>query len=128
MSYTVKANETTTERSATVVAAGNYHSILQAAQEIPVDFTVSPSSPEIGEEVTFSVTDTRLTPTRWELGGTNCEDTGTVYTCNSQTCDSITWKYAGAGWKSVRLVTNDGRDKSRGVLVQASGICCLKYG
>lgn len=126
--YEVLPNQDPSERAGAIIAMGQYHTITQNAANIPTDFTVSVGNPvEIGQEVTFTVSDDRLVPTAWEFGGSNCEGTANSLDCTytPDFCRSVTWSYRDPGWKTVRLVTTTG-EKQRGVNISNQGECCLK--
>jgi hypothetical protein len=117
------------QRSAVITAGGKTHTVTQTAANIPVDFTWTPAEPNIGQIVTFSVTDSRVTPSRWEFDGAHCDGTSGVVDCSytPDYCKTITWEYASGGWKTPRLVAQEG-EKSHSVHVLSGGECCFKDG
>ncbi|RLE23477.1 MAG: hypothetical protein DRJ65_11770 [Acidobacteria bacterium] len=115
------------QRSGMVTAGGKSHTVTQTAANIPVDYTWTPTEPDIGELVTFSVTDSRVTPTRWEFDGAHCDGSSAIYDCafTPEFCKSITWEYGSGGWKTPRLVAEEG-EKEHSIHVLSIGECCLK--
>lgn len=126
--YDVAANDGD-QRSAVVTAGGKTHTVTQGAANIPVDFTWTPTEPDTGESVTFSVTDSRVTPIRWEFDGAHCDGTPAIFDCSftPEFCKTITWKYSSGGWKAPRLVAEQG-EKAHSIHVLSWGECCFKDG
>gem|GEM_PF-2317949 len=124
--YEVAANEGS-QRSGVISAGGKTHTVTQGAANIPVDFTWNPNEPDTGQSVTFSVTDSRVTPIRWEFDGTHCDGSPAIFDCSytPDFCKSITWEYSSGGWKTPRLVTEQG-EKAHSIHVLSAGECCLK--
>jgi len=129
--YDVQENTGGRSRSATVTIQGHTHTITQAAPYIPVDFSFSPGTAEIGTPVRFQVSDSRIIPIRWEFGGANCDDEST-FDCSfaEDYCRDITWEYAKSGWKSVHLVAEQGEATNSGepLRILPTGECCYKDG
>ena len=93
------------------------------------DFSWEPQSPEIAENVTFTITDPGVIPLSWDFGGTDCEGNPGVLDCRwiPDYCRNIPWSYSQAGAKTVHLVTEQG-EVTHTIEVQNSGECCLKDG
>jgi PKD repeat protein len=90
---------------------------------VTLDFHWIPTSPEIGETVTFTV-DEQWTPSSWNFGGLNCNGDGPFVDCTASPalCRNITWRYASAGAKTVTLVAEEGTVQKT-LTVQNSGSC-----
>jgi hypothetical protein len=125
VTYEITPNTAISERIGAIIVQGQYHAITQNAASVPTDFTPSLENPiEIGQEISFRVSDDRLIPVLWEFGGSNCEGEGQILDCTytPDFCRSVNWSYEDPGWKTVRLVTTTG-EKQIGVLVSTDGAC-----
>jgi len=88
---------------------------------------MSNSQPEIGEVVTFTV-DPVLEVASWDFGGDDCRGNSPVISClflPSGTCNTMQWTYPTSGQKTVTMVLEDGRTKTKYPTVRTTGECCL---
>ena len=78
---------------------------------LPIDFTISDNTPDIGQFVGFSVTGIPagdIESAVWEFGGIGCDQT-TSYTCNQGWpigCDQAAFAYESGGVKIVTLTVS----------------------
>ncbi len=113
------------QRIGSVVIAGNTLSVVQGPN-IPTNFSMSKSNPEIGENVTFTV-DGDLEPVSWNFGESNCYGDSAYIDCKTKPsgyCQSIEWSYPTSGDNNVTLVTSTG-DMTKTITVQNRGECCI---
>lgn len=106
-----------------VGAGGGWAAAAGVVEPPPPDFTVTPANPQIGEEVTISVSDG--TVHWWELGGRSCDGQGPKINCLTF-CDAwqtFTWTWDSGGTKTVILHTVEGVDVTHDVEVQFFGAC-----
>lgn len=99
---------------------------------VQLDFHWSPSSPEIGQAITFSVDGVvaELESATWSFGGAGCTDYSTPATCTPglfTDCMDQGYKYASGGTKSVSLsIIVDGQSYgpvSKQITVASTGSC-----
>ena len=132
--YTVDQNTTTSQRSGTISIAGNSMTVTQSGGSgSTVDFTITDSTPDIGEEVTFTIASDPDTwdKIKWSFGGTNCDGESAVVDCGTfnDGCYSMTWRYRDAGTRTVVLTVDEGLStqavRSRTLRVSSSGTCVV---
>ena len=111
-------------RSANITVESETLPITQAGVGGGVDFSISDTSPNIGEAVVFTVVGSS-TPKSWELGGTNCDSASTTVSCifNPNLCKQITWRYASSGSKTVTYTDENNNEVSKTVAVGSAGSC-----
>jgi len=126
--YSVDPN-TGAERSTIIVVEGKHHTISQTAAQTSVDFTISDSSPDIGQIVGFSVTGIAgVDSVDWNFGGAGC-DASPNSTCTAGFTDCMAWsfKYSSSGTKTVRMTVHANGQTypqvSHNLTVSSSGNC-----
>jgi len=123
------AANTGPSRTGTVSVAGRAVTVNQAAGELEV--TWSPASPEIGEQVHFTLDGvSSIVSAEWDFGGDGCGGFSRQVTCvasASLDCRSMTFAYAGSGpvTVSVSVTTASGTAGPvvRSLTVQTTGSC-----
>ncbi len=132
VSYRVLQNTTTSSRSGTITVQGKSFQISQSAGSASsVNFTISDSTPEIGQEVTFTIDSEPNTwdKIKWNFGGSSCDGETPVVDCGvfNDGCYSMTWRYSTSGTKTVTLTVNEGMatsaTRARSVTVSSTGSC-----
>jgi len=128
LNYTVAANDTPHQRTATIDIYGldgfaDQFTIIQSHPWIPVNFEWDVFSPEIGETVTFT-TDPRLEVLSWSFTSPDCQGNDPLITCSgiAGVCNEVEWTWAGSGPMDVTMVTTTG-SQTKTVTVQNSGEC-----
>jgi PKD repeat protein len=110
-------------RTGLVTIAQQTFTVTQTGAGTALDFTVSNLTPDIGESLTFSLTEP-WTPLSWQLDGRSCDGSEGFIDCLwlGEACRTVTWSYVAAGPKTVTLVTEEGT-RSKTVWVSDSGYC-----
>jgi PKD repeat protein len=124
--YRVDEN-TGPERIGTIIAGGLGFIVTQEAPWAAANFTMSTSTPEIGEVMTFTV-DPVLEIASWDFGADDCRGNDGFIGCTflpGGTCNTMQWTYPSSGPKTVTMVLVDGRELSKIPTVQTKGECCL---
>ena len=124
VAYSVDAY-TGSSRSGTIAVAGRSFSVSQTGSgTATVDFTISDLTPDIGEQVTFTVSSECQTPQRWVMGGLSCDDE-TEINCTAfpSLCRQVAWRYKTAGTKTVNLYCTEGNSQPHSLTVQTAGSC-----
>ncbi len=123
-----RADENTgPQRVGSIIAAGRGFVVTQNAPDVPANFTLSNSHPEIGEVVTITV-DPILVVTGWDFGEADCRGNSPVINCTflpSGACNTMQWTFPTSGEKSIEMVVADGRIKTKNPVVLKEGECCL---
>ncbi len=98
------------------------------AAKVLATISYTPSSPEIGEQVTFSLAGTgEIDRADWTFGATGCDGDST-FSCTGLWCDiGTTFKYASSGTFTVRVTTYlNGVQTGSGqtvITIQPTGSC-----
>ncbi len=125
VTFAVAANSGTTSRNGSVTVGGRVFSITQAGTGGggSVDFSWSPTSPERGETVSFSISGADDRARSWSLGGANCAGETATQSCGAFGCTPFEWAYRDAGPHTVVLNLDDGSTVSHSLTVQTAGSC-----
>ncbi len=123
VSYSVDANSGGA-RSGTITAANRNFTVSQASGvAAQVNFTISDSTPDIGQTVVFTANSDCANPTAWNLGAVNCDGASPAISCpNPALCRVVQWAYAAAAVRTVTLTCAEG-SKQNVVTVNQSGSC-----
>ncbi len=121
--FSVAANSGSA-RSGQIAAADQSIAISQAGVGGSADFSLSTTSPKIGDLVTLTVVGSS-TPKSWNLGGVNCDGADPTVTCifNPNLCKQITWRYQSAGVKTITYTDDGNNQVSKTLTVQNTGSC-----
>jgi len=107
-------------RNGTLTIAGKPVTVNQSASGSGSGFTISDTTPDIGQTVTFT---TSASPTSWDMGGPNCAGESQIIPCpNPALCQQVTWSYPTQGTKTVKLTTSAGTTV-KSLTVQSTGVC-----
>ena len=122
VSFSVDPNPNSGEREGTMLIAGKTFTVTQFPS-VPTNFSISNSSPDIGEEVIFAVS-AGLIPESWDFQSPDCGWNPPTVDCSSNpsACESFTRTFAQAGLYDVTLETTTGT-KTRTVWVRNQGDC-----
>ncbi len=91
---------------------------------VAVGFTISPASPQIGEEVTFTLSGSPSLVNGWDFGETHCDGTSSFLDCSRVACPgTLTWRYPTSGTKTVTLYLRSGGTIQKTLDVQPTGSC-----
>jgi hypothetical protein len=127
--YSVAANSGP-QRVGYITAGGRVFSVIQNPPTVPANFTMSTSTPKIGEVMAFDV-DPILEVESWDFGEEDCHGDGPTINCTwlpPGTCNNVDWAFPTAGEKSVTMKLVDGRTQTKHPTVQNKGECCQADG
>ena len=121
--FSVAANSGSA-RSGQIAVADQSLAITQAGVGGGADFSLSTTTPKIGELVTLTVVGSS-TPDSWNLGGANCDGADPTVSCyfNPNLCKQITWRYQSAGSKTITYTDDANNQVSKTLTVQNTGSC-----
>jgi PKD repeat protein len=117
-------------RDGRIYVGGSYVLVNQMAPYVPVNFTMSDTRPDIGEEVTFFV-DPILEVASWDFGEPDCRGSHPVIDCSylpPGACNYLEWTFTSSGEKTITMVLENGESKTKYPIVTKRGQCCLKDG
>jgi len=121
--YAVAPNTECGSRTGYMTIAGRTFTVTEQGASCEVNFTYTPSNPQIGDTVTFIV-EGSVTPVSWDFGGLDCDGSGPTMSCTAwpSLCMIVEWEYATAGAKSVTFTAQEG-SLTRSVEVGSAGTC-----
>jgi len=123
VTYSVSPSTECGTRTGYMTIAGRTFTVTQQGASCSVDFSYTPTNPQIGQTVTFTVTG-GATPVSWNFGGVDCDDNSPTMSCTAwpSLCMTVEWVYASAGAKTVTFTAVEG-SAAKTVTVGSSGTC-----